>query len=74
VLNADAEGRADTEGRADAAAGGANGTSPVVMACSTLYISTDGVIRGPGAGSLPPPAVNATVLNPTTRETVPSIR
>jgi len=44
------------------------------MACSTLYISTDGVILGPGAESLPPPTVNATVLRPTTRETVPSIR
>ena len=71
MLSADAEGRADTEGCAE---GGANGTSPVVMACSTLYISTGGVILGPGAESLPPPAVNAAVLSPTTRETVPSIR
>ena len=54
--------------------GGANGTWPVVMACSTLYISTGGVIRGPGAASPPPPAENAAVPRPTTSETVPSIR
>jgi hypothetical protein len=71
VLRADTEDRAAAEG---GGGGGANGTSPVVMACSTLYISTGGVILGPGAESLPPPAVNATALSPTTRETVPSIR
>jgi hypothetical protein len=55
-------------------AGGSNGTWPVVMACSTLYISTGGVIRGPGTASPPPPAENAAVPRPTTKETVPSIR
>ena len=56
------------------AVGAGNGTSPVVMACSTLYISTGGVILGPGAASPPPPAVNAAVPRPTTSDTVPRTR
>ena len=51
-----------------------NGTSPVMMACCTLYSSTGGVILGPGAACPPPPAVNAAVPRPTTSDTVPRNR
>jgi hypothetical protein len=56
------------------AEGPLNGTSPVMMACSTLYSSTGGVILGPGAACPPPPAVNAAVPRPTTSEKVPMNR
>jgi len=54
--------------------GPVNGTCPVMMACSTLYISTGGVILGPGVASPPPPAVKAAVLSPTTSDTAPNTR
>ena len=60
-----------TDARPD---GPVNGTSPVVMACWTLYISTGGVILGPGAAWPPPPAVKAAVLRPTTSDTAPITR
>src|SRR5260370_27455544 len=64
----DSRAYADDRGRAD---GPVNGTSPVVMACSTLYISTGGGILRPRAAPPPPPAANAARATPTASDTVP---